>query len=112
MVGFGDLLIGGSGDDSFFFDGASLGTGGGLATIADFSAGDHLVFATGLESGSFSFIATQAFSGTGSSEARFDTAKDRVEVDQNGDALADQVFALDGINKANQISSSDFLWLD
>ncbi len=51
------------------------------------------------------------FSGGGSSGARFDTALDQIKVDQDGDGAADQVFAMNEVSKANQLSSQDFLWL-
>ncbi len=61
----GNILFGGSGGDSFHFDGASLGSGGsGGPVIRDFDAdaGDRLVFANGLEVGSFTYIEAAAFS--------------------------------------------------
>ncbi|MEO1193734.1 MAG: calcium-binding protein [Pseudomonadota bacterium] len=118
-LGDGDVAFGGSGADSFFFNGAGLGSSGsGGPVIRDFdgeraNAGngeDKLVFATGLEVGSFAYIGGAAFSGGGDSEARFDGDR-QVQVDQDGDGSADIAFLVDGVTNAGQLTASDFVWL-
>ncbi len=83
------------------FDGVSANAGNG---------DDKLVFATGLEVGSFAYIGAAAFSGGGSSEARFDGPR-QIQVDQDGDGVADQAFLVDGVTAANLLTSTDFVWL-
>ncbi len=71
---------------------------------------DKLVFETGLEVGTFDYIAGQAFSASGHSEARFAGAG-LVEVDQDGNGSSDVSFQLAGMSLAGQITATDFLWL-
>ena len=107
-MGKDDLAFGGSGDDWFLFRSANLGSG--EQRILDFSAGDRLAFATGLEVGSFSYLGSAGFSGNGSSAARL-AAEERLEVDQDGDGSTDIVVELRSISQAEQLSANDFLWL-
>ncbi len=118
LVESGDSAFGGSGADRFRFDGDPIGGAGSAgASIGDFdgvlanaaNGADKLVFATGLESGGFGYIGSAAFSAGGSSEARF-AGTERVEVDQNGDGAADQVFLLQGVTLATLLTASDFIW--
>ncbi|MEQ8654521.1 MAG: hypothetical protein RIC87_18780 [Kiloniellales bacterium] len=111
--------FGGSGTDSFRFNGDSLGSGGtGGPVLRDFdgvsanaaNGEDKLVFATGLETGSFAYIGSAAFSGAGDSEARFDGAR-QVQVDQDGDGTTDIAFKVNGVSQADLLTASDFVWL-
>ncbi|MEQ8654390.1 MAG: calcium-binding protein [Kiloniellales bacterium] len=109
-VGRQDDAYGGSGADSFRFNGDEKA--GGDLIIQDFSQaeGDKLVFASGLETGTFAYIGDAAFSGGGNSEARF-AGGQRLEVDQDGDGSADLGAKIVGFTAANALSMSDFVWL-
>ncbi|MEQ8654720.1 MAG: hypothetical protein RIC87_19805, partial [Kiloniellales bacterium] len=100
-------------------DGTPLGTGGsGGPTVRDFdgelvngaNGEDKLVFATGLETGSFAYIGAAAVSGGGNSEARYDGVR-QVQVDQDGDGTTDQAFLINGLTGANLLTATDFVWL-
>ncbi|MEO1194310.1 MAG: hypothetical protein AAFY02_21340, partial [Pseudomonadota bacterium] len=103
--------------DSFFFDGADFTPASGQA-IRDFdgvslNAGngeDKLVFATGLEVGSFTYIGDSGFSGSGNSEARF-AGRVSLEIDQDGDGVVDQALLVNGLSSAGQLTATDFVWL-
>ena len=114
-----DEAFGGSGGDAFFFDGTTLGNAGsGGPTVRDFDgvslgAGegeDKLVFATGLEVGSFVYLGGAAFSGSGDSEARFAGSR-QVQVDRDGDGTVDQAFLVNGVTDPGLLTAADFLWL-
>ncbi|MEO1194358.1 MAG: hypothetical protein AAFY02_21605 [Pseudomonadota bacterium] len=110
VLGQEDRAFGGSGADAFRFDGKE-GKQNDLV-IRDFSQaeGDKLVFATGLESGSFTYRGDAAFTGVGNSEARL-AADGRLEVDQDGDGQVDLRARLSGISGGQQLSAGDFVWL-
>ncbi len=119
FVGKDDTAFGGTGGDDFRFNSGALGVdGSGGPLIGDFdgeglgrqNGADKLVFATGLESGSFSYIGASAFSGDGNSEARF-AGNRQVEVDRDGDGAADIFFLVEGLTQAGALTSSDFVWL-
>ncbi len=118
MMESGNAAFGGSGADWFLFDGSNLGSGGtGRPILRDLdgvslgagNGADKLVFASGLEVGSFAYVGAAAFSG-GRSEARYDGSR-RIEVDQDGDGTLDQAFLVDGVTDAGLLTASDFLWL-
>ncbi|MEO1193394.1 MAG: calcium-binding protein [Pseudomonadota bacterium] len=118
-MGQDDVAFGGSGMDNFRFNGASLGFGGsGGPVIRDFdgedfpggNGEDKLVFATGLEVGSFAYINGQAFSASGNSEARF-AGNRQLQVDQDGDGTVDQAILIDGFSIAGRLTATDFVWL-
>ncbi len=119
VISSGDVAFGGSGSDSFVFDGTDLGNAGsGGPVIRDFdgvlvnaaNGEDKLVFATGLEVGSFTYIEANTFSGSGDSEARYAGTR-QVQVDQDGDGAVDQAFLVDGVTAANLLTAADFVWL-
>ncbi|GAB5469650.1 MAG: hypothetical protein Kilf2KO_26800 [Rhodospirillales bacterium] len=117
LLGQGDRAFGGSGADSFRFDGQSQGTSGGDGPrLQDFEGSllgggaDKLVFATGLESGSFAYLGAAAFSGGGDSQARF-AGSAQLQVDRDGDGAADIAVSIVGLTAADQLTASDFLWL-
>jgi Ca2+-binding RTX toxin-like protein len=103
-----DILTGGAGADRFHFRaGDSPSTA--PDQITDFDAtSDRLVF-EGQLLGSFSFRGAAEFKATGASQARFVEASRRLEVDANGNGLADTVITLTGVTLAS-LSASDFLW--
>jgi len=116
----GDIAFGVSSQDAFRFNGEELGLGGtGGPAIRDFdgvsanaaNGEDKLVFATGLEVGTFAYIGTSAFSASGNSEARFALGPGQVQVDQDGDGSADINFLVDGVTAANLLTATDFVWL-
>ena len=83
------------------FEGELVNGGNGL---------DKLVFASGLETGSFAYIGAAAFSGSGGSEARLAGSR-QVQVDSDGDGTADIAFLVDGLADAGLLTATDFLWL-
>ncbi|MEQ8655654.1 MAG: calcium-binding protein, partial [Kiloniellales bacterium] len=118
-IGQDDAAFGGAGADEFRFNGANLGFGGsGGPVIRDFdgvsangaNGEDKLVYATGLEVGSFAYIGGAAFSGGGNSEVRF-AGNRQIQVDEDGDGNVDQAFLVDGVSNAGLLTSTDFVWL-
>ncbi len=112
-LGLDDMAFGGGGED-WFVIGAVLGG----AVLGDFdgvnlnsaNGEDKLVFDSGLGVGSFSYIDAAAFSGAGNSQARY-AGGDTLEVDQNGDGNGDVTLLMSGLSAANQMTTTDFLWL-
>jgi len=112
----GDNAFGGSGADAFIFDG-NEGAVSDLK-LADFqgaslNAGttqDKLVFATGLEHGSFAFVGDAGFSGAGDSEARVNV-NGRLQVDVDGDGEKDIQAEITGLSLAGQLTATDFIWV-
>ncbi len=111
QVGEGDLAFGGSGNDFYQIQSSVADPGAFLffSALQAESQVDTLVLGTGLEVGSFAYIHDQAFDGLGNSQARFEAGV--VEIDHDGDGTADLGARLYGISAANQLTSSDFLWL-
>lgn len=123
-----DLLEGGSGADSLFLgagDSADGGSGadfyfleeGSAAAILSFAgllsptaAPDKLAFASGQESGLFSYVGDALFDGGGNSQARY-AGGGLVEVDRDGDGASDLSASLAGVSLASQLTAADFLWL-
>ncbi len=109
-----DTAFGGSGADLFIY-GSDLSTGSQV--IGDFdgvslnaaNGEDKIAFKTGMEVGSFSYIAGAAFSGGGNSEARF-AGSETLEIDIGGDGLANAMAVIDGLNAANRLTATGFLW--
>lgn len=108
-----DTLTGGEGADQFVFSTSTAGND----TITDYNTldggaeeGDMLVF-TGLLVGSFAYMGDAAFTGgTDNSEARFDSATGRLQIDSDGNGTADFVLTLTGMTTATQLDATDFLW--
>ncbi len=119
-LAIGEQAFGGAGDDSFFFDGDEFGGQSGLYSpvIHDFhgqvlNAGgqqDLLVFAEGMETGSFVYREGDAFTGSGNSEARH-AGGGQIEVDHDGDGSADIGFRIVDMSEDGQLTAQDFLWL-
>lgn len=107
----GDVLTGGSSADVFMFVAiAESPVGAGRATITDFRPGFDLIdmsridaIAATPENDAFSFIGTAAFSGR-AGEIR--QAADSVDVDVNGDGLADMQI---GTGQPGALSAGDFI---
>ena len=112
--GAADTLIGGDGADHFLFNAASSGTD----TISDFNAldggaaeGDLLVF-QGLLTGEFAYLGTDAFSGTGNTEARVRAGSTEVLVDTDGDGVVNIRFNLTGLaDPLTELTVADFLFI-
>ncbi|MEQ8651520.1 MAG: hypothetical protein RIC87_03575, partial [Kiloniellales bacterium] len=71
---------------------------------------DTIVFAAGLENGTFDYIKGKAFQAAGNSEARH-AGQGQIEVDSDGDGTADLAFVVDGMLQAAQLTATDFLWM-
>lgn len=76
------------------------GTGSNAVDMLDFSA-----FSTGV----FDFLGeeTEAFTGTGNREARFNNQTKILEIDADGDAVADAEIELQNVDVAN-LDDGDF----
>ena len=120
MMGLGgaDTLTGGAGNDQFrYIQGSDSGLGAASDHITDFVPGsDKLDFrlldvdsvAPGIQG--LTYIDTQAFHATGAAEVRYGVSGVNlmVEVDLNGDGVADMQIVLDN-DSALSLSSGDFL---
>jgi Ca2+-binding RTX toxin-like protein len=103
-----DVLTGGAGADRFVF---RLGDSSSTTrdTITDFDAvSDKLVF-EGVLSGGFTFIGAAAFTGGAGTRARFTESTDLLEIDRNGDRVADIAITLTGVSLAS-LSATDFVF--
>jgi hypothetical protein len=118
--GGADALTGGAGADIFKYRFASdAGTGIQADIINDFTVGEDKLNFRRLDpdpgtpgTQTFSFIGAAAFGATGAAQIRYvDTGNDlRVEVDVNGDGIADMHIALLGAGAgAGLLFASDFL---
>jgi Ca2+-binding RTX toxin-like protein len=103
-----DVLTGGAGADRFGF---RLGDSGGAAIdlITDFDGTTDKIVLDGVLSGGFSFIGAAAFPGGPGTQARFTDASDLLEIDRNGDRIADLAITLGGVSLAS-LSASDFVF--
>ena len=63
----------------------------------------------GLLTGSFAWIGADGFSAGGNTEARFSDGV--LQLDADGDGLADVTISLTGLTSASQLSSADFLFV-
>ncbi len=117
-IGGGDTITGGTGNDQFrylFASDSGLGVNGD--TITDFTlGGDKLDFrlfdadtvAAGRQA--VSFVGTAAFAVNGTAQARYSTsgANLLVEIDVNGDGVADMNIVLAGLG-GQTLNGTDFL---
>ncbi len=80
--------------------------------IKDFPFGeDTLDFTPQPEVGTFHYIGEAGFTASGNSEARFaGKGTRRLQVDQDGDGVADIHVKIAGLSQADQLSAGDFLW--
>jgi Ca2+-binding RTX toxin-like protein len=113
-----DILTGGDGSDTFRYQSVDAsGLGAAADRITDFVSGvDHLGF-RGFDANpntpqidTFSYIDTQAFHATGAAEIRYETAGADlvVQVDVNGDGVADMAIYLSGLG-GTTLHPGDFL---
>lgn len=113
-----DILTGGDGADTFRYQSVDAsGLGAAADRITDFVSGiDHLGF-RGFDADpntpqmdTFSYIDTQAFHATGAAEIRYETAGADlvVQVDVNGDGVADMAIYLQGLG-GTTLHPGDFL---
>ncbi|MEO1194284.1 MAG: calcium-binding protein [Pseudomonadota bacterium] len=114
-----DTVFGGTGDNTFGFNGDETGTltNGEVVALVDIegffgvTGQSVLAFASGLETGTFTYVDSATFSGDGNSEARFNETLFQVEVDSDGDGTIDMAFRLSGMTAASQLSTDDFDWV-
>ncbi|RVU39407.1 hypothetical protein EOI86_09270 [Hwanghaeella grinnelliae] len=131
-----EFVFGGVGNDTIINIGASgtiftLGDGGDVATgasvasdifeyvaqtdadvgeleqITNFQAGTDEIDISTLIQGTFAYIGAAGFSESGNTEARFVDGTETLEIDLNGDAVADMEIIMNGIT-ANDLTDSDF----
>ena len=108
-----DTLIGGAGADHFVF---ATGVVQGTDTISDFNTltggatqGDVLDF-QGMLVGTFAYMGSDVFSGgSDNSEAR--VVGSQVQIDADGNGVADFAITLTGLTSATQLTALDFLWV-
>lgn len=104
-----DQLTGGAGSDRFVFSAVADSPLATPDVITDFSvAADKLAF-TGLLQGSFAWRGTGGFTATGNSEARYTAGSQVVQVDVNGDGVADIGIQLNGVTMSG-LSAAVFDW--
>ena len=106
-----DRLIGGADADEFTYTASD----NGVDLIIDFSGqtdfaggageGDTFTFEDVL-TGTFAYRGSDAFTGSGNTEAR--VSGNKVLVDGDGDGSADITIRVAGLNDANQLSAADF----
>lgn len=96
-----DQLTGGRGGDAFYFIESQ-----DEDVVVDFSPSEDNLCFEGLLHGEFSYLGSGAFTGGGSTEARF--ANGRVFLDSDGDGMADITIRLNGITSASQIEADNF----
>ena len=103
-----DALTGGAGADRFVF---RLGDSNGTTrdTITDFDAVSDKPVLEGVLSGAFGFIGAVAFAGGAGTRARFTEATHLLEIERNGDRVADLSITLDGA-LLSSLSASDFVF--
>ncbi|WNJ99210.1 DUF4114 domain-containing protein [Thalassospiraceae bacterium LMO-JJ14] len=107
-----DFMIGGKGNDTFVFN---LGAGdsgigaGNRDIITDFDAdtADTLSFG-GISAFSFMGDETQAFAGAGTASGRFNDSLKVLEIDADGDQIADLEIELQGVDGAD-LDDTDFI---
>jgi len=109
-AGGNDTLVGGTGADRFVFNASSSGTD----TISDFnqidggaSEGDLLEF-QGLLTGTFAWLGTGSYTGTGNTEARL--VGDTVTIDTDGNGSTNITIRIMGLDSATDLTASDFLF--
>ncbi|MEQ8193531.1 MAG: type I secretion C-terminal target domain-containing protein, partial [Rhodospirillales bacterium] len=105
-----DVLTGGGSNDIFRYTSIGDSAVGNGDTITDFNASNSEdIFLDGLLHGAFSFLGadTNAFTGTGNTEAHFNDAADLLSIDVNGDGTADMEITLTGMSLSG-LSAADF----
>ena len=106
-----DFLYGDAGSDSYKYTATNQSMIGNGDQIYGFDANDSSedIVLDGLLSGVFAFLgsAANAFSGTGNTEARFNDATDLLQIDTDGNGIADMEMTLNGVSLAN-LDASDF----
>ena len=109
-AGGNDTLVGGTGADRFVFNASS----GGTDTISDFNQldggareADKLEF-QGLLHGTFAWLGTGSFTGTGNTEARL--VGDTLSIDTDGNGSTNISIKLTGITSAADLLITDFLF--
>ena len=106
-----DTMTGGGGIDRFTFSAVNHSPSGTPDTILSFDATADLLVFSSLLTGAFSFVGAHgnAFAGGGNSSARFNDTSDLLEIDTDGNAIADMSLTLTGVALAD-LSAADFSW--
>jgi len=109
----GDTMTGGSGADQFLFTASSNGA---TDLITDYNTldsgaeeGDLLVF-QGLLVGAFAYRGTGAFTG-GSNNTEARVSGNSVQIDTDGNGVANFTIVMTGLTTASQLQAADFLFI-
>ncbi|WP_207541272.1 M10 family metallopeptidase C-terminal domain-containing protein, partial [Sabulicella rubraurantiaca] len=102
-----DRLTGGSGPDRFLFKSTLDSMLAAPDRITDFTPGQDLLAFEGLGQKNFMWLGANGFTKLGFTQARFEDATSTLQLDVNGDAVADMAVTLDGL-KAAMLSQKDF----
>jgi Ca2+-binding RTX toxin-like protein len=110
IMGFegSDILTGGAGGDRFIYNSAFDSIVGNMDTITDFSAsGEDILDISAFSQGVFGYLGDYttglevAFSGSGNTEARFNSTTKLLEIDSDGDANKDMEIKLENTQAEN-----------
>lgn len=105
-----DLLTGGAGADRFVFFSAAESPLAAPDVITDFAPGiDDVFFSKSLLKGSFAYRGDAAFTVTGNTQARFVEASELLQVDLDGNGVAELAMQLKGV-ALGALSAGDFGW--
>lgn len=104
-----DTLVGGGGNDTFYYYSASDSTVAAPDTIVDFNNGgnEKINFAPSMITGSFNYIGNTAFHGVAQTEARFDPTSEILQVDLDGNGVADMAIKMAHVTLAD-LDPTDF----
>ncbi len=114
----GDLIFGSSGNDTLDLLVADFSVSGGFS-FSSFEAAGGQLFNAGTEQdapllndrlrvGAFTYIEAVEISVARNSQARIDEDLAQVEIDRNGDGIANIFVAIEGMTAANQLTAADF----
>lgn len=103
-----DIATGATGvSDSFIYQAISDANVGEGERITNFEDGVDIIDLDAIIQGTFAYIGDGNFSGTGNTEARFVDGTQTLEIDVDGNAVADMEIVLDNITAAD-LSDADF----
>ncbi|WP_301591696.1 M10 family metallopeptidase C-terminal domain-containing protein [Sabulicella glaciei] len=105
-----DRMTGGGGPDRFVFTSTLDSMLAAPDRITDFKPGQDLLAFEGLGHKNFMWLGANGFTKLGFTQARFNDATSTMQLDVNGDGMADMAVVMDGI-KAAMLSQKDFSFL-